>query len=508
MRNSLRPNSLFPIIAVVIAALGATRAWAQSTSFTYQGELTQASVPANGVFDFEFKLFDALQPTLQIGPTVCRDNVVVNNGRFTTRLDFGPVFTGTAAALFVELSVRTDNGLDCTVPGGFATLVPRQEITLAPFATFATTSRESLLLNGQTSGSLLQRSNHTGALPGAALTGTYASAVSMVNASNAFSGTFTGSGAAITSLNAANISSGVLSIARGGTGRDTSGATTGQVLKFTGTTWAPGTDIDTDTNTTYSAGAGLLLTGTVFSVSDGGITSAMVFDNSLTAADIANNAVGSVELVSDPLSLFKVTGGAAVVIATNVGIGATPLATAKLNVGGDFNVTGAATIGGQLAAASVVIDPATRTLSVPMMAFYPFNGNTSAGDVTVDDVSVSFVAVAGSDKSVYAPVYLPHGAIVTALHAHVEDASNTDLVSSLLRRGVDGSAGSTMATVTTSGNVAGTRTFTDSVIAGATVDNNTFAYVVKVDFRPTITNPNPPILHGLRIVYTVTAPLP
>jgi hypothetical protein len=65
-----------------------------------------------------------------------------------------------------------------------------------------------------------------------------------------------------------------------------------------------------------------------------------------------------------------------------------------------------------------------------------------------------------------------------------------------------------MASAVSSGNVAGTRVFSDTVIGSATIDNNTFAYTVRVDFRPTITNPNPPILHGLRIAYTVTAPVP
>ena len=33
-------------------------AWAQSSAFTYQGELEQSGSPATGEFDFEFALFD------------------------------------------------------------------------------------------------------------------------------------------------------------------------------------------------------------------------------------------------------------------------------------------------------------------------------------------------------------------------------------------------------------------------------------------------------------------
>ncbi len=47
--------------------------------------------------------------------------------------------------------------------------------------------------------------------------------------------------------------------------------TSGQVLKWNGTAWAPAAD--TDTNTTYTAGTGLLLTGTVFSANSATTTS-------------------------------------------------------------------------------------------------------------------------------------------------------------------------------------------------------------------------------------------
>ena len=42
-------------------------AWAQTTAFTYQGRLTTGGNPANGSYDFQFKLFDALSDGAQIG---------------------------------------------------------------------------------------------------------------------------------------------------------------------------------------------------------------------------------------------------------------------------------------------------------------------------------------------------------------------------------------------------------------------------------------------------------
>lgn len=57
----------------------------------------------------------------------------------------------------------------------------------------------------------------------------------------------------------------------------------GQVLKSDGTNFSCVTDIDTDTNTTYSAGTGLDLTGTTLSVANGGISNSHI--NAAAAID-------------------------------------------------------------------------------------------------------------------------------------------------------------------------------------------------------------------------------
>jgi hypothetical protein len=67
------------------------------------------------------------------------------------------------------------------------------------------TAGDSLLLNGQNGAFYLDRTNHTGNLPTAALTGTYTSAVTLNNVGNAFTGAFTGNGAGLTSVNAATL---------------------------------------------------------------------------------------------------------------------------------------------------------------------------------------------------------------------------------------------------------------------------------------------------------------
>ncbi len=99
---------------------------AQTTEFTFQGSLTNAGTPANGNFDFEFLLFNALAGGSQQGPTVARNGVSVSNGIFAVTLDFGNQFPG--AARFIEIHVRQTGG------GGFTILAPRQSVASAPYA--------------------------------------------------------------------------------------------------------------------------------------------------------------------------------------------------------------------------------------------------------------------------------------------------------------------------------------------------------------------------------------
>ncbi len=97
------------------------------SSFTYQGRLKDGPNPANGQYDFEFKLFDALIFGTQIGQTITRANQTVSEGLVTVSLDFGlTAFQGQARYLLV--AVRPAGG------GNFTTLSPRQAVSPAPYA--------------------------------------------------------------------------------------------------------------------------------------------------------------------------------------------------------------------------------------------------------------------------------------------------------------------------------------------------------------------------------------
>ncbi len=101
------------------------------TGFTYQGELTDGGLPADGVYDLQFELYDIDSGGAIIGSAVLVDNVTVDNGVFSVELDFGAgPFAGDQ--LWLEIGVR-----DGTSSGGFTGLLPRQKITAAPYALHA-----------------------------------------------------------------------------------------------------------------------------------------------------------------------------------------------------------------------------------------------------------------------------------------------------------------------------------------------------------------------------------
>jgi hypothetical protein len=109
---------------------------ATGNSVTYQGQLKNGGLPANGAYDIEFSLHnDATGGVLVAGPIqfdgngLNADAVDVVNGLFSVGLDFGDVFDGTA--LWLEVRVRP-HGTD-----GYTTLSPRQPLTAAPFALYA-----------------------------------------------------------------------------------------------------------------------------------------------------------------------------------------------------------------------------------------------------------------------------------------------------------------------------------------------------------------------------------
>lgn len=97
-------------------------------AFTYQGRLEQSGGPVTASADFEFSLWDALTAGSMVGSILPVDSVMVEDGLFTVRLDFGiAVFDGDAR--WLEINVRSPAG-----GGSFSTLTPRQPLTASPYS--------------------------------------------------------------------------------------------------------------------------------------------------------------------------------------------------------------------------------------------------------------------------------------------------------------------------------------------------------------------------------------
>lgn len=138
----MRALATYVIIAFVLMLACSATVAAQSNQFGYQGSLNNAGTPANGNYDFEFALFDALNAGNQIGSVQSRNNVGVTNGVFAVRLDFGAAFPG--AARYLEIRVRTAGQPGITI------LTPRQPIDSSPYAIKSLTADAANAVGGQT----------------------------------------------------------------------------------------------------------------------------------------------------------------------------------------------------------------------------------------------------------------------------------------------------------------------------------------------------------------------
>jgi hypothetical protein len=102
------------------------------TAFTYQGSLSKDQEPVDGSFEFVFSLYGDPETGEPIGDAVAK-TITITKGLFTTDLDFGTVFDGTA--LWLEIRVRPEGSID-----PYTALLPRQRLTPAPMAVFASSA--------------------------------------------------------------------------------------------------------------------------------------------------------------------------------------------------------------------------------------------------------------------------------------------------------------------------------------------------------------------------------
>ncbi|MCU0785050.1 MAG: hypothetical protein MUF81_13585 [Verrucomicrobia bacterium] len=187
------------ILTIALLSLSITLVFAppglMGTAFSYQGQLVDGGNPANGSYDLTFTLYYAASNGTIVAGPLTNSAVTVSNGLFTTTLDYGAgVFSGVVR--WLEIGVRTNGSAD-----DYTLLSPRQQLTPTPYALYAPSAGTAA---------------NAGSVAAANITGIMALAqlpavVLTNNASGVnLSGDFSGSGAGVTNLNAANLASGTM----------------------------------------------------------------------------------------------------------------------------------------------------------------------------------------------------------------------------------------------------------------------------------------------------------
>jgi hypothetical protein len=112
-------------------ALLAELASAQTTAFNFTGQLSDGGSPANGNYDFNFRIYSVSSGGSEVAPAISAPSTPVRNGVFSSMLDYGAnVFTN-GGNLWVQAEVRTAGTSGAYAPLG------RQQLTPVPFALYA-----------------------------------------------------------------------------------------------------------------------------------------------------------------------------------------------------------------------------------------------------------------------------------------------------------------------------------------------------------------------------------
>lgn len=349
-------RTLTLIFSTGLIAVLAFAAFGQTNEFNYQGNLASSGSPANGNYDLEFVLYDSLNGGTQVGPTLAR-TLVVTNGNFAVKLDFGPVYPG--ADRYLEIHVRPSG------QGSYTVLSPRQLINATPYAVKAVnadTAANSLQLGGMAANQYVVTTDPrmTDARPPTSGNGNYIQNGTAVQASSNFNISGDGSAAGtisgnivrastqfnigsnrILTANVANTSVGLsaglispglrnsffggASGANNPAGNDNSyfgfasggSAGTGSQNSFFGST--AGQNTSTSNNSYFGFAAGLLNTSGSSNTAIGASAN-FGFSNLVNAAAIGANARSD---ASNALVLGSINGINGATANTNVGIGTT-----------------------------------------------------------------------------------------------------------------------------------------------------------------------------------------
>ncbi|MBK8286858.1 MAG: hypothetical protein IPK97_19445 [Ahniella sp.] len=141
--RSIRMHYKSIVLALLAGCSG--QAFALSNTFSYQGSLQDAGLPANGSYDLQFAL--QTQAGVPVGAAVLRDDVVVNQGVFTVELDFGASIT--SGDFQLQIGVRPGASA-----GAFTALSPATKINPTPQAQVSGLAVEAITVSPGAIGSM------------------------------------------------------------------------------------------------------------------------------------------------------------------------------------------------------------------------------------------------------------------------------------------------------------------------------------------------------------------
>ena len=429
------------------AALATSSAILMAEPFTYQGRLTDATLPATGSYDMIFRVYSAATGgDLIASATVA--SVPTLDGLIIAAPDF-PTGTFTGATVYLDISVRHSGA---TL---YSRLSPRQPITPAPLAMRSLNERWTPLSatrirtdEGVTSVVINDVSPFfgdtalmvTSETPAGSLGGMY------MNTLDATGIPYYGWSANRVSLAEARVE----------------GATNTFILRSATTDWIRiSTEGRVGIGMTPTASERLRVNGNIYSTAD------------ITAA-------------SDVVANGTVT------------------ATGSITTSSSIAASGNITSSGEITAdAYNYTSVQARAISLAPEAFHPasqaqegFFGGGNGYAYLVDSVGSGAMTTG---------VCLPDGAVVTGFDVYVIDNSAVaNLSISLSRRGNAASGYTNMAEVDSAGASASVVTLTDSTVLNQTIDNFTYNY--KVWVYSTDWQGIDMVLKGVRIRYSVPAP--
>lgn len=454
--NRFIPKLLFVGFMLALPLLSSAQ---NNIKLTYQGELRQAGTPPSGVYDFEFRLYDAANGGTEMAPHNTVHDLSVDEGLFSTELDFG-VFPFEHDSLWLEIAVKEDAQSNYTV------LLPRQALTSAPYAMHA----RIVGANGVVSGSIEDNTITAADL-----------------APNSV-----GSSEIIENQVQRRISNGcpageaMVSVQPDGSVNCDSvgGPALWNRDNTSGIVWTP-------SNVTIGGeglvGAASFVVRSPNTSGYGGMyvnTDSPVDGRPFYGYSVNGEPQAWTEYQQDEDSWKLTVNNLARLVVTGddrVGMGVnTP--TESLDVGQNLRVRGLGNSSGA-ALSPVYVNDSGVLSNGPTLHHYTLTGVDFTANTDITDFrrqSNGYAYFISGNGTMAAPVHLPEGAVITAIVASFVDNTTENLRFRLTRSGITSNTATVMSEFFSSGQSSSLRTVSPSTINFANVSNDDFGYFVYI----------------------------